>query len=163
MSLRPFNVKQNKRHTSFIQNEATLTIDGPGFDKGKTYRFMPDIVTVGGYDKSDKITKIGFTRMFTNSGQETITVSLEIDLLSSGTLELDPPKEGPAAHAGISYQKLSSDETQTIDISMLSEEGEATIDVYSAEFVKGSFNGTFENPEKKQYRVQCSFKIQKVK
>jgi hypothetical protein len=157
-----FNQKKLIHHSD-QQNEATLVISGPGFNKETKYQFAPDMLTVGGYDKFDKYTKIGFSRTFTDKLTEVITISIDVDLLSNGSLQLDPGHDGPQGHAGIGITRYSADGNSSTDIAMLSKGGNVTIEEYSAAFVKGTFTGTFKTAEEQEYKVQCHFKILRTK
>ena len=158
-SFTPFN-KYQKKH--FIQNEATLVISGPGFEKEAKYIFPADIMTVGGYNKRNKYTEISFSRSFMNDTYENITVGINADLLSPGTVPLDEGRSKPEGHISFAYRKLTGDGQATIDITALSRSGSITIDVYTDQYVKGSFNGAFETGDGKKYTAHGDFKIMKM-
>lgn len=153
----------NKKNAkpALIQNEATLVINGPGFEKDAKYIFQPDMQTVGGYDKLDVMTKIGFSRAFMNKGTEYFTFGIDFELLSGGTLPIKPPTNEKMANVNITYQKMTEGGNSTLDVTMFAVSGSVTIDVYTNEYVKGSFKGQFETPDEKVYTAQCDFKIMK--
>lgn len=156
-SFTPFN----KKHP-FIQNEATLVISGPGFEKEAKYIFLPDIMTVGGYKKETKYTQVSFSRAFMNANYENLSVGIDADLLSAGTVPLDEGKNKPEGHISFTYRKLTADEQSTIDFTALSRSGSVTIDEYTNQYVKGSFTAALETADGKKYTAHGDFKIMKM-